>query len=60
MPSWLRTVVSWNPVTHLANASRALMHGQPAGADIVKVLIASAIIVLAASPVAMRLYHRER
>jgi ABC-2 type transport system permease protein len=60
MPGWLRAIVAWNPVTHLANASRALMHGQEAGADVVKVLIASAIIVLVASPIAMRLYHRER
>jgi hypothetical protein len=36
------------------------MHGQDAGADVVKVLIASAVIVLVASPIAMRLYHRER
>jgi ABC-2 type transport system permease protein len=60
MPGWLRAAVSVNPVTHLANASRALMHGQPAAADVVKVLIASAVIVLVSSPVAMRLYRRER
>ena len=28
MPSWLQAVVRHNPVTHLTNASRGLMHGQ--------------------------------
>ncbi len=31
MPGWLQAVVGRNPVTHLANASRGLMHGQPVG-----------------------------
>ena len=60
MPGWLQTAVRRNPVTHLANASRALMHGQPAGTDVMWVLIASAVIVLLASPVAMRMYRKER
>jgi ABC-2 type transport system permease protein len=60
MPGWLRAVVSRNPVTHLANASRALMHGEPAGASVLNVLVASVVIVLVASPIAMRLYRRER
>jgi ABC-2 type transport system permease protein len=60
MPGWLQAFVSRNPVTHLANASRNLMHGQPAWADVGWVLVASAIIVLVAAPVAMRLYRKER
>jgi ABC-2 type transport system permease protein len=60
MPAWLQEVVGRNPVTYLANASRALMHGQPAGTDVVWVLVASAVIVLVASPVAMRMYRKER
>src|ERR687893_458942 len=51
MPGWLQEVVGRNPVTHLANASRALMHGQPAGAAVFWVLLASALIVLVAAPV---------
>jgi ABC-2 type transport system permease protein len=60
MPGWLQEVVGRNPVTKLANASRKLMHGEPAGADVGWVLLASAIIVLVASPIAMRMYRKER
>lgn len=60
MPSWLQVVVRHNPVVHLTNASRGLMHGHPAGADILWVLVAAAAIVLVASPIALRLYHQER
>ena len=60
MPPLLQAIVSRNPVTHLANASRGLMHGQPVGSEILWVLLASAVIVLVASPVAMRMYRKER
>jgi ABC-2 type transport system permease protein len=60
MPGWLQEVVGRNPVTRLANASRKLMHGETAGADVGWVLLASAVIVLVASPVAMRMYRKER
>lgn len=60
MPGWLQAVVRLNPVTRLASASRALMHGEPARADVIWVLIASTIIVAVAWPIAMRLYHKER
>jgi hypothetical protein len=36
------------------------MHGQPVGTEIVWVLAASAVIVIAASPIAMRMYRKER
>ena len=60
MPGWLQEVVGRNPVTQLANASRALMHGQPAASAAFWVLVASALIVLVAAPVAMRMYRKER
>ena len=60
MPPWLQAAVGRNPVTSLAKASRGLMHGHVAPGDIAWVLVASAVIVLAASPVAMRLYRKER
>jgi ABC-2 type transport system permease protein len=60
MPPLLQAMVSRNPVTHLANASRGLMHGQPVGTEILWVLLASAVIVLVASPIAMRMYRKER
>jgi ABC-2 type transport system permease protein len=60
MPGWLQAVVSRNPVTRLATASRNLMHGMPAGDDVVAVLVASAAIVVIAAPIAMRMYRKER
>ena len=60
MPGWLQAVVGRNPVTHLAAAARGLMHGEPVLTDIAWVLVASAVIVLVASPIAMRMYRRER
>jgi ABC-2 type transport system permease protein len=60
MPNWLQAAVSRNPVSRLASASRALMHGEPAFADVLWVLIASGTIMLVAWPIAMRLYRKER
>jgi ABC-2 type transport system permease protein len=60
MPPWLRTVVGHNPVTHLANASRGLMHGHEVGAEVLWVLGESIAIVLVAAPIALRMYRRER
>ncbi|HSJ08792.1 MAG TPA: ABC transporter permease, partial [Longimicrobiales bacterium] len=60
MPGWLRTVVGYNPVTHLTNASRGLMHGGVVMGDVVWVLVASAITVAVFAPIAMRMYRRER
>ena len=60
MPGWLRAVVSVNPVSHLANASRGLMHGNLNGADVVYVLVSTAVITAVFAPIAMRMYHRER
>jgi ABC-2 type transport system permease protein len=60
MPHWLQAVVRHNPVTYLASASRKLMHGEPSLPEVARVLVASAVIVLVAAPIAMRLYRKER
>lgn len=60
MPGWLQAFVGRNPVTHLANASRNLMHGRPAAAEVLWTLLAAAVLVAVASPIAMRLYRKER
>jgi len=60
MPSWLQAIVRHNPVTHLTNASRGLMHGKDVTSDIIWVLVASAAIVAVAAPIALRMYHKER
>lgn len=60
MPVWLQAIVRHNPVTHLADASRGLMHGTDVTSDVIWVLGASALIVLVSAPIAMRMYHQER
>lgn len=60
MPSWLRTGVAYNPVTHLVDASRGMMHGGVRAADVLWVLAASAIITAIFAPIALRMYRRER
>jgi ABC-2 type transport system permease protein len=60
MPGWLQTIVAINPVSHLATASRGLMHGGVALADVVWVLAASAVVTAVFAPIAMRMYYRER
>lgn len=60
MPGWLQAFVSVNPVTHLANSSRGLMHGQPDIGSMIWVLVATAIITAIFAPIALRMYHRER
>jgi len=60
MPGFMQTIVSLNPVTHLTNAARGLMHGNVQGQDVLWVLVASAVVTAVFAPVAMRLYYRER
>lgn len=60
MPGWLQTAVNYNPVTHLATASRGLMHGDVAPANVIWVLAASAVVVAVFAPIALRMYRRER
>jgi ABC-2 type transport system permease protein len=60
MPGWVQAFVKVNPITHLTDASRALMHGTPAGNSVMWVLVWSAGFLLVFAPMAMRLYNAER
>ncbi|MFO7287284.1 MAG: ABC transporter permease [Gammaproteobacteria bacterium] len=60
MPAWLQSVVAVNPVTHLARASRGLMHGSVQLFDIAVVFAASVVVTAIFAPIAMRLYYKER
>lgn len=60
MPGWLQDLVEGNPVTHLANASRGLMHGNAAASDVYWVLGAAAVITTVFAPIALKMYHKER
>jgi ABC-2 type transport system permease protein len=60
MPGWVQAFVKVNPITHLTNASRALMHGTPIGTSVLWVLVWSAGLLAVFAPMAMRLYNAER
>jgi ABC-2 type transport system permease protein len=60
MPGWVQALVNVNPVSHLATAARALMHGTGAGGDIAWVLAWSAGLVAVFAPLTMRLYNADR
>jgi len=49
-----------NPVTHLVDASRGLMHGGVQLASVGWVLLASGLVVAVFAPLAMRMYQKER
>jgi oleandomycin transport system permease protein len=59
MPGWLQAWVKVNPVTHLADAVRALTIGGPVGSHAYITLAWAAGIVLVAFPLAMRMYRRR-
>ncbi len=60
MPGWVQAFVKVNPITHLTDASRALMHGTDAGSSILWVVLWSAGFLAVFAPMAMRLYNAER
>jgi ABC-2 type transport system permease protein len=57
---WLEAMVRNNPVTHLAAASRALMHGNDPGAHVWWVLGEAALLTAVFAPLALMMYRRER
>ena len=60
MPGWVQVFVNNNPITHLATASRGLMHGSVAAVEVAWVLAWSAALVAVFAPLTMRLYNKER
>tara|TARA_Y100001972_G_C7664213_1_gene335433 strand:+ start:292 stop:1005 length:714 start_codon:yes stop_codon:yes gene_type:complete len=60
MPEWIQIAVGYNPVTYLATASRALMHGEPALQAILGVIGYSVGLTLVFAPIALKMYHSER
>jgi oleandomycin transport system permease protein len=59
MPGWLQAWVKVNPVSHLADAVRALTIGGPVGSHALITLAWAAGIMLVAFPLAMRMYRRR-
>lgn len=59
MPGWLQAWVRVNPVTHLADAVRALTVGGPVGDHVFLTIAWAAGIVIVSFPVAMWMYSRR-
>jgi ABC-2 type transport system permease protein len=60
MPGWVQAFVRVNPITHLTDAARALMHGTEVGSSVLWVLLWSAVLVAVFAPLTMRQYNQER
>jgi ABC-2 type transport system permease protein len=58
MPGWVQAFVEVNPISHLATASRGLMHGDVPAGDIGWVLLWSAALLAVFGPLTMRSYNR--
>jgi daunorubicin/doxorubicin transport system permease protein len=60
MPGWVQAFVANNPITHVATASRELMHGAVDSTAILWVLGWSVVLLVVFAPLTMRAYHAER
>ena len=60
MPGWVQAFVEVNPISHLTNAARGLVHGDVAGGEVAWVLGWSLVLVAVFAPLTMRLYRSER
>jgi ABC-2 type transport system permease protein len=58
MPSWVRSAVQANPISHLIDAERGLMQGHAPVGQIVWVLVASAALLAVFAPATTYLYRR--
>ena len=58
MPSWVRSAVQANPISHLIDAERGLMQGHTPVGQIVWVLVASAALLAVFAPATAYLYRR--
>lgn len=59
LPDWLQNFVNVNPVTHLADATRALMTGGPAAEPVAWSLIWAGVIVAVFAPLSVRMLKRR-
>lgn len=60
MPSGLKRVVEFNPITHLVTAVRELMDGSVPGQEIAWLLLSCAALVAVFAPLTMRLYRNKQ
>ena len=60
MPSWLQTVVGFNPITHLVTAVRGLMSGTVMMGQIGWLLLSCATLIAVFAPLTMYLYRNRK
>jgi ABC-2 type transport system permease protein len=60
MPSWMKSIVEANPISHLTTAVRGFMAGDVDSGEVLYVLVASALLVTIFAPLTVRLFQRER
>ncbi len=58
MPSWVRSAVRANPISHLIDAERGLMQGHTPTGQIIWVLTASAVLLAVFAPATAHLYRK--
>jgi len=59
MPGWLKAVVEINPITHVVDASRALMLGEPVGNSLLWAIVWMSAITGVFAPLAIARYRRR-
>lgn len=59
MPGWLEAFANVNPVTHVVDATRALMLGGPVAEPVIKSVIWLAVITAVFAPLAIARYRRR-
>jgi ABC-2 type transport system permease protein len=59
MPAWLRAIAGVNPMSHLASAARGLMQGTPSVDEVLRVILAAAVLTVVFAPLTARLYRRR-
>jgi ABC-2 type transport system permease protein len=60
MPGWVQAFVNVNPISHLTDASRGLMHGNLEASAVGWVLLWSVALLAVFAPLTMRMYRAER
>ncbi|MDG5766696.1 ABC transporter permease [Balneolales bacterium ANBcel1] len=60
MPPWLQSFVDVNPISILVTAMRGFIHGNIVIADVIAVLLISALLVAIFGPVTMYLFRRQK
>jgi ABC-2 type transport system permease protein len=60
MPGWVQAFVEVNPITHLTDVSRALIHGTGVDDSLLWAGAWSVGLLVVFAPMAMRLYNAER